>query len=797
MGASDGPTCGIRSVLRHYSGRGRIANPMSSIGKRLFPGISGIKRPHVHDGRFPYMDSLRAIAALSIVVFHFAGYKRLPDEMAWLQPFFVRLGAGVLVFFVISGFLIYRPFVRANLSASPRPHPGRYAKRRFLRIVPAYFLALTITATLVGKTEVFGPDGFLYYGFLQIYEPGLSMKGLSVAWSLCIEVTLYAFLPIWAWLVAQVPVRTERERHLRERVMLGGLLAVGIGMRFILENNLGRSSSISILSYIDIFALGMVLAYVSVLYEDRKLPRWLAWIDDMPGISWLLAFLSFAAMAYLTGPNQSSYQHAEPIQLWFRHGLSGLLGVFLVLPLAFGDQTKGSLRRILAKPALLWAGVVSYGLYLFHPVVLRTLSDVGLMPPPMLGSKREPSNFFAWWGILAIVFTVTGLVAAASWHFLERPLLTLKDSRLVASDRPMIPITARVVLGVGGVALALAGLDGTGYDFIDFVLVSSGAVIAVAAALPERSPRPGLGLLAAVGVIAVAFALIPGILSLTRPEQASANSSPFAQSAFLTGVVDRGKISLYLNGKLVASGTAPERLSPSAAPFEIGGVKGSKGWNGAVDDVAVWKRPLGLKEIREHYFAGSRSGGKGLAPLIKESPGVVRWYRLGDIASGAKDSIGGSASKRFGSVAQTVGRVAVGDPDGGSLKLIGTGRLVTPPLLKVQRGSMTVEAWVKNGSSVSNRAIMGAQDAWLMKTDVAGHWSFGVKDGKKGYTILSPQSAQRFIPGAAQQVGAVNSTKGVSFVGLLGALAVAIAALMCIPSIRRRFQGLFNPQTRR
>ena len=55
------------------------------------------KRPDLHAGRFPYMDSLRALAAFSIVIFHFAGYAALPPEMDWLRPLQVRLGAGVLV----------------------------------------------------------------------------------------------------------------------------------------------------------------------------------------------------------------------------------------------------------------------------------------------------------------------------------------------------------------------------------------------------------------------------------------------------------------------------------------------------------------------------------------------------------------------------------------------------------------------------------------------------------------------------------------------------------------------------
>jgi len=735
------------------------------------------------------MDSLRAFAALSIVVFHFAGYMSLPSQMDWLHPVVVRLGAGVLVFFVISGFLIYRPFVRANLSNASRPEASAYAKRRFLRIVPAYFLALTLTAALVGKSEVFGSDGFLYYGFAQIYKEGLELKGLSVAWSLCIEVTLYAFLPIWAWTVAQIPAQTEVDRHRREISSLALLLALGIFFRIALANGQGRVGSISILAYLDIFALGMILAYLSVALEGRKLPNWLAWVEDRPGIAWFAAAVCIWAMATQTGPNRSAFQSASSQELWLRHGLSAAVGVLLVLPLAFGDQSKGLLRRFLSHPILLWAGVVSYGLYLLHPVVLRKLSDAGAMP--------ESVTVLNWWGMLALVVAVTAALAAASWHFLERPILDLKHSKLLSAERPSLPLAPRIVIGIGGAALILTGVNGTGYEFIDFVLFVSGAAIILAVVTPSSKPRPAVGLLAAIGAVAVVFALIPGVLKLTRPEVANASSTPFPQRAFLVGVSHGGKLTIYLNGKQVVSGKGANSLGRSKSPFEIGGVAGNKGWNGSIDDVAIWKGALSADQVQAQFAAGSRSGGRGLPAEMAKTSGLVRWYRLGDVSTGLKDSASGKAGKKVGTVAQTTGHIAIGDQDGGALKVIGSGRVTTPPLFNIDRGDMTVAAWVQNGNSISNRVIAGAQNEWLLKTDVAGHWSFGVKDGTRGYTVLAPQSAQRFVPGAAAQARAAGSSDGISFVALIAAIIVASAALMCIPAVRNRAIEMINSTSKR
>ena len=85
--------------------------------------------------RFPLLDPLRAIAALAVVVTHTAelgGFNREHALGAWT----VRLDSGVAVFFVLSAFLLYRPFVAARLDGRASPRVLRYARRRALRSCP-------------------------------------------------------------------------------------------------------------------------------------------------------------------------------------------------------------------------------------------------------------------------------------------------------------------------------------------------------------------------------------------------------------------------------------------------------------------------------------------------------------------------------------------------------------------------------------------------------------------------------------------------------------------------------------
>jgi len=122
--------------------------------------------------RDAWIDGLRAAAAL-MVFFHHTGIPGLPR---------LGLDAGILVFFTLSGYLLFRPFLE-------RPVDVRaYAIRRLLRIMPAYLVAAVGIAMLDRYT--LDPVGILT----------MSHTTVIVAWTLKIEVVFYATLPVIAWL---------------------------------------------------------------------------------------------------------------------------------------------------------------------------------------------------------------------------------------------------------------------------------------------------------------------------------------------------------------------------------------------------------------------------------------------------------------------------------------------------------------------------------------------------------------------------------------------------------------------
>lgn len=391
--------------------------------------------------RLPLVDSLRAIAALSVLLTHTAvaaGVSGNPSSV--LSPYAQRLDVGVAIFFLISGLLLYRPFVLARLSGRPRPATGPYAWRRFLRIVPAYWVALTITAIWVGTSPlqlgVFTPSGApTYYLLAQTYRSSTLSGGLIQAWTLTIEVAFYAFLPLYAWLQRRIPARSPQARLRSEVIGLAVLVVISEAWKGVLLAG-GNPHQVVITpaldalpAYFDQFALGMGLALLSVWIQLRdRPPRWMASFDRAPTISWVLAAVAFWAVSTQIGISRRFFAPMGTWQYLGRHWLYAVVALCLLLPAVIGDQTRGLARRVLSWRVLAWLGLISYGIYLWQTTILAQLERWNFGAHSLI-------HPYLWWS--AGTFVLTALVSAASYYLLERPLLSLKRLSLFGARQPV------------------------------------------------------------------------------------------------------------------------------------------------------------------------------------------------------------------------------------------------------------------------------------------------------------------------------------------------------------------------
>src|SRR5581483_64292 len=146
--------------------------------------------------RFAQFDGLRALAALAVLVFHAGLYTRAQESASGLAPYLGRLNVGVALFFLISGFLLYRPLLAARAGLARPIGPGEYARRRLLRIVPAYWVALAVLAVFPGLPDIPSPRVWAYVLFAQDYSARTLNNGIGPAWALGCEVVFYALLPL-------------------------------------------------------------------------------------------------------------------------------------------------------------------------------------------------------------------------------------------------------------------------------------------------------------------------------------------------------------------------------------------------------------------------------------------------------------------------------------------------------------------------------------------------------------------------------------------------------------------------
>jgi len=375
--------------------------------------------------RFPLLDSLRGLASLAVVLTHTAFVSGAIFTSSFRAPL-AHLNVGVTLFFLISGFVLYRPFVDARARGVAPPSLRRYTGRRFLRIAPAYWLALTGLAIFPGLAGVFSGNWWVYYGLLQPYpvfhagpECAKAVFGCGIAqtWSLSIEVAFYAALPLYALAMAAFVGRSSpRVSRRREILVLTVLAVASVILRF---RVLYRPGVVwmygTILGHFLWFALGMGLAVASVAVAGRE-SEWTftRFVRDHPAVPWAVAIAGYTALSLWLLPVSASPYDMTGIEQGIEHFGFGLLALALLLPAVFGHDAGGGIRTFLGNPVLRWLGHISYGVFLWHLTIMFELAAHG-------ASTWIPGNPFVSLSLCTLVVTIP--VATASYYFVERPLM--------------------------------------------------------------------------------------------------------------------------------------------------------------------------------------------------------------------------------------------------------------------------------------------------------------------------------------------------------------------------------------
>jgi peptidoglycan/LPS O-acetylase OafA/YrhL len=399
------------------------------------PHVAASVAPPPGHPRFPMLDGVRAIAALSVVVLH------VSDRSGFSQHKIVgaltaRLNVGVALFFVLSGFLLYRPFVAARVDGRPDSTVAHYLRRRALRILPGYWVALAVTAGVGWVTFALG--WWRYAFFLQPYNIYSLFSGINPAWTLSIEVLFYISLPLWVVVARRLLDGRARDVQIRAELWAVGALAV-LGIAFRTAAVLIQNTSLWVISYpahLAWFAGGMGLALLSLWLEDRPAPRMLRPLIASPAVCWGAALIAYLLAAYASGLPRGLGSSPTPLQNIVGHVLYLVVAVLVTLPaVASVEGTRGlstAIRRLLGHPLALWLGAISYGIFLYHDPFLDWLIARGFL---------DSAPGLPYLDLMVVVVGGAILMGAASYYLIERPFLRLKDprSRPRPAGRPSPP----------------------------------------------------------------------------------------------------------------------------------------------------------------------------------------------------------------------------------------------------------------------------------------------------------------------------------------------------------------------
>jgi peptidoglycan/LPS O-acetylase OafA/YrhL len=212
------------------------------------------------------IDGFRAICACLAVT----GHTFLASSIFPFDGALHVMGILVALFFAISAFVLYQPFIEADVRRQARPDAWSFYTRRLLRNYPLFAFALTMYLILLPEVR---PDNLWAYArlylFLQIFGDELSgFKGLPSAWYLCNEVIFYFLIPLLGLAAARWSdkrrLRTPRER-LRAHIAMGwGMVFFGPLFRtLVYAADVPAPTSLPF-SHLEFFGFGVVMAAYAV-----------------------------------------------------------------------------------------------------------------------------------------------------------------------------------------------------------------------------------------------------------------------------------------------------------------------------------------------------------------------------------------------------------------------------------------------------------------------------------------------------------------------------------------------------
>ena len=371
----------------------------------------------------PAFDSFRGFAVLAIVVYHLMLRSEWVPERGTIRALFVTGPLSLDVLFLISGFVLFLPVAsRGSLGST-----AGFFLRRYMRIAPAFYVSLLVALVLFPLLVV-DPDSaglpprdglaVLYHVLFlhnevsiafDAYYPGFGVN--PAVWTLSVEIVFYLLLPL---------VATRYRRHpfaglaIAAAITVAWRLALDPGTNF-LENAINPSDRHQVWKQFPLFAVDFAAGMTAaVLYVDAVRGRLTALKEHAAAIAGV-SLLALVALLLYTGTTLTG--SPDPLTI-AGTGFQEPVVTSIAFPLLVAvftlsaSRAPASLQRPLTNRAARTLGAMSYGVYLYHLLVISFAAATLDLP------KGDFGDFLAY---AAFALPVSLLLGWLSLVVVERP----------------------------------------------------------------------------------------------------------------------------------------------------------------------------------------------------------------------------------------------------------------------------------------------------------------------------------------------------------------------------------------
>lgn len=352
----------------------------------------------------PEIDGLRFIAISSVIVYHlntFLVEKNLDnhketgvDHSTWNALLF-RGHYGVVLFFIISGFILGMPFARHYLSGAKLPSLKSYFLRRIIRLEPPYILIMTsfflayVFVVHRYTLEQLWPSLLASLTYTHNFFYGRNVNPLvnAVAWSLEVEIQFYVLVPLIA------TIFKIRDQHWRRMIM------VLIMLFFIVFQCFYTPPFLSLYEFVQYFLVGFLLVD---LYINRPSFKMAEPVEVVTGI------VSFAAI-WCYGISSEA-----PVYIVIGWRIISLMSMFTFFYIVLFTPTW---KRIMSRQLITVIGGMCYSIYLLHYSIISIFGNFTIR-------YNFTNMYFVDWVIQSVMIILSVFVISAIYfRLVEQPCM--------------------------------------------------------------------------------------------------------------------------------------------------------------------------------------------------------------------------------------------------------------------------------------------------------------------------------------------------------------------------------------